>query len=58
MTANTPFPLELIAEDSAFNGTVKLNIQTDGGVNPVSVTLTNGRWQGNVSITRSGRTRH
>ncbi len=57
VTANTPFTLELIAEDSAFNGTVKLNIQDGGGVNPVSVTLTNGRWQGNVSITRSGKTR-
>ncbi|WP_420208579.1 DUF1566 domain-containing protein [Candidatus Electronema sp. JC] len=57
VTANTPFPLELIAEDSAFNGTVKLNIHDGGGVNPVSVTLANGRWQGNISITRSGRTR-
>ncbi|MGX9728816.1 MAG: Lcl domain-containing protein [Candidatus Electronema sp. VV] len=54
---NTPFAIEVFANDSSFNGTINLSIQDGGGVNPASVSLVNGHWQGNISVTRPGQTR-
>jgi hypothetical protein len=56
-TENTPFTIEVFANDPAFNGTINLSIHDGGGVNPSSVSLVNGHWQGNISVTRPGNTR-
>lgn len=54
---NTLFPVEVVAENSDFSGKVDLNIEDGGGVIPSSVELVNGRWTGDIAVTRPEKTR-
>lgn len=49
----TAFPVSLQASSSSFNGTVSLS-STRGIVIPQVVTLTNGVWQGDITIFNAG----